>query len=95
MRAVSDFLDRVATRALGSESMLSPRLPSLFEPAGRGGAAVTEEPVQIQAAPAVERTQEQAVPNVRRIESKVRAAAPELAPARSSAHSSTAQADRH
>lgn len=95
MRAVSDFLDRVATRALGSESMLSPRLPSLFEPAGRGGAAVTEEPVQIQAAPAVERTQEQAVPNVRRIESKVLAQAPELAPARSSAHASTAQADRH
>jgi hypothetical protein len=29
---VRDFLDRVAARALGGESMLSPRLPSLFEP---------------------------------------------------------------
>ena len=95
MRAVSDFLDRVATRALGSESMLSPRLPSLFEPAGRGGAAVTEESVQIQAAPAVQRTQEQALPNVRRIESKVIAETPELAPVRSSAHEPMAQADTH
>jgi hypothetical protein len=33
MRAVSDFLDRVASRAIGGEGMLSPRLPSLFEPA--------------------------------------------------------------
>lgn len=33
MRIVSDFLDRVAVRAMGGEAMLSPRLPSLFEPA--------------------------------------------------------------
>lgn len=33
MRIVSDFLDRVAIRAIGGEAMLSPRLPSLYEPA--------------------------------------------------------------
>jgi hypothetical protein len=32
VRVVKDFFDRVTTRALGGESMLSPRLPSLFEP---------------------------------------------------------------
>lgn len=29
---MSDFLDRLASRAIGSETMLAPRLPSLFEP---------------------------------------------------------------
>ena len=29
---MSDFLDRLAARAIGGESMLAPRLPSLFEP---------------------------------------------------------------
>jgi len=29
---MSDFLDRLAARAMGSEAMLAPRLPSLFEP---------------------------------------------------------------
>ena len=29
---MSDFLDRLATRALGGEGLLMPRLPSLFEP---------------------------------------------------------------
>lgn len=95
MRAVSDFLDRVATRALGSESMLSPRLPSLFEPAGRGGAAVTEESVQIQAAPVAERTQEQALPNLRRIDSRMVAEAPELEPVRPFAREPMAQAETH
>ena len=33
MHIVSDFLDRMAMRAIGGEAMLSPRLPSLFEPA--------------------------------------------------------------
>lgn len=30
---MSDFLDRLASRAIGREPMLEPRLPSLFEPA--------------------------------------------------------------
>lgn len=49
MRAVSDFLDRVVLRTLGDASMLSPRLPSLFEPTGHGAAAVTEAPLQVPA----------------------------------------------
>jgi hypothetical protein len=32
MCVVSDFLDRVTTKAIGNETMLAPRLPSLFEP---------------------------------------------------------------
>lgn len=48
MHVVSDFLDRVVLRTLGDASMLSPRLPSLFEPAGHAGAAVTEESLQAQ-----------------------------------------------
>ena len=32
---MSDFLDRLATRAIGSETALVPRLPSLFEPLQR------------------------------------------------------------
>jgi hypothetical protein len=32
---MSDFLDRLAARAIGSETALSPRLPSLFEPLQR------------------------------------------------------------
>ncbi|WP_426688224.1 hypothetical protein [Rhodanobacter ginsengiterrae] len=32
---MSDFLDRLAARALGSETALVPRLPSLFEPSQR------------------------------------------------------------
>lgn len=32
MRVVRDFIDRLAARAVGGESVLSPRLPSLFEP---------------------------------------------------------------
>ncbi|MGO4700712.1 hypothetical protein [Dyella sp. 2RAB6] len=68
---MSDFLDRVATRALGSASMLSPRLPSLFEPAGRGEAAVAEEPLQIQAAAPGERAHEQVFSNVRQAEGRV------------------------
>ncbi|CAM5610463.1 putative protein OS=Rhodanobacter lindaniclasticus OX=75310 GN=B1991_13775 PE=4 SV=1 [Rhodanobacter lindaniclasticus] len=32
---MSDFLDRLAARAIGSETMLAPRLPSLFEPLQR------------------------------------------------------------
>lgn len=35
MRVVSDFLDRLATRAIGGDSVLTPRLPSLFEPMRR------------------------------------------------------------
>jgi len=31
MRIVSDFLDRLAGRAIGGEAVLSPRMPSLFE----------------------------------------------------------------
>ncbi|MGN2250116.1 hypothetical protein ACFWZ1_08600 [Frateuria sp. GZRe14] len=31
---MTDFLDRLATRALGGEGLLLPRLPSLFEPQG-------------------------------------------------------------
>ncbi|HEY9237807.1 MAG TPA: hypothetical protein VIP10_03105, partial [Burkholderiaceae bacterium] len=32
---MSDFLDRLAARAIGSETALAPRLPSLFEPLQR------------------------------------------------------------
>jgi hypothetical protein len=32
MRVVNDFLDRVTAKAIGNEGMLTPRLPSLFEP---------------------------------------------------------------
>lgn len=32
MRVVNDFLDRVTAKAIGNEAMLTPRLPSLFEP---------------------------------------------------------------
>ncbi len=32
---MSDFLDRLAARAIGSETVLAPRLPSLFEPLQR------------------------------------------------------------
>jgi len=35
MRVVSDFLGRVASRAMGGEALLTPRVPSLFEPAQR------------------------------------------------------------
>lgn len=58
MRVVSDFLDRLAIRAIGGDSMLSPRLPSLFEPAvNAGGPAIAEAPGQVQSVqkePAVE-----------------------------------------
>jgi hypothetical protein len=37
MRVVSDFLDRVASRAMGGEALLAPRVPSLFEPVQRDG----------------------------------------------------------
>jgi len=83
MRVVSDFLDRVATRAVGSASMLSPRLPSLFEPAGRGGAAVAEESFQVQAAVPGERAPTPALPNERQPEGRVvtpQAPNPALAP---------------
>ncbi|RUL78935.1 hypothetical protein [Dyella choica] len=44
---MSDFLDRVAVRAMGGEAMLSPRLPSLFEPVrpSSGGREQDELPV--------------------------------------------------
>ena len=42
-----DFIDRLATRALGSESMLSPRLPSLFEPQRTQPAGLLEEVSEI------------------------------------------------
>jgi len=32
MRVVKNFLDRVTAKAIGNETMLTPRLPSLFEP---------------------------------------------------------------
>lgn len=35
---MSDFLDRLASRAIGHEPMLEPRLPSLFEPVQRAPA---------------------------------------------------------
>lgn len=35
MCVVSDFLDRVASRVIGGEPMLAPRVPSLFEPVQR------------------------------------------------------------
>ncbi|WP_156171271.1 hypothetical protein [Dyella japonica] len=53
---MKDFFDRVTARALGGESMLSPRLPSLFEPQ-RGLPTGWLEEVSEQAAP----TERQAV----------------------------------
>lgn len=77
MRVVSDFLDRMATRAIGSESMLSPRLPSLFEPAGRGRAGVVEESFQIEAASPVERALEPTPSHISEADNRVvRADAP-------------------
>lgn len=38
-----DFFDRVTARALGSDSMLSPRLPSLFEPQRNLASGLQEE----------------------------------------------------
>lgn len=73
MRAVSDFLDRVATRAVGNEPMLSPRLPSLFEPAGRGGAAVVEESFQIQPTEPGQRAPVQMPPDARQPEGRATA----------------------
>ena len=32
---MSDFIDRLAARAIGGEAALAPRLPSLFEPLQR------------------------------------------------------------
>jgi hypothetical protein len=53
MRAVSDFLDRVAARAIGGEPMLTPRLPSLFEPMQpAAGIAPPEEAASASATPA-------------------------------------------
>jgi len=83
MRAVSDFLDRVATRALGSASMLSPRLPSLFEPAAGGGAAVVEESLQIQASSPKEPMTAPSLPDTRQAEGRATSAdasAPSFAP---------------
>jgi len=77
MRVVSDFLDRVATRAVGSESMLSPRLPSLFEPAGHAGATVAEASFQVDDAIPGGRVSEPMAPNARQQE---RRAAPVAAP---------------
>lgn len=51
---MKDFLDRVTARALGGESMLSPRLPSLFEPQ-RGLPTGWLEEVSEQAAPTARR----------------------------------------
>lgn len=75
MRVVSDFLDRVATRAIGSASTLSPRLPSLFEPAGHGGATVADASFEVQAATPDEHAPIPALPNGRRPEG--RAATPQ------------------
>ncbi len=53
MRAVSDFLDRLAARAIGGEPMLTPRLPSLFEPMQPAvGMAPPEEAAYANATPA-------------------------------------------
>lgn len=48
---MSDFLDRLATRAIGGEGLLMPRLPSLFEPlagasAGPSTTAAFDAPVR-------------------------------------------------
>ncbi|HEY9132668.1 MAG TPA: hypothetical protein VIM98_12995 [Dyella sp.] len=49
---MSDFLDRLATRAIGGGSILSPRLPSFFEPvANASGTAIVEAPTQMASAP--------------------------------------------
>lgn len=81
---MSDFLDRVAARAVGSEAMmLSPRLPSLFEPAGRGAAAVVEESLQVPAAVPTERTFEPEPADARQSERKTgraEASVPALVP---------------
>lgn len=42
---MSDFLARLAARALGTEAVLVPRLPSLFEPAG-GASALSAAPLE-------------------------------------------------
>ncbi len=53
---MSDFLDRLACRAIGSEAALAPRLPSLFEPSQRAPTLALgdegEAPVQGREAPA-------------------------------------------
>jgi hypothetical protein len=51
--------------------MLSPRLPSLFEPAGRGGAAVAEESFQVRTASPGEQESESAPLRARHAESRV------------------------
>jgi hypothetical protein len=59
MRVVNDFLDRVTAKAIGSETMLAPRLPSLFEPQAASIMPATvemgaiEEPRSTQVAPDV------------------------------------------
>ena len=53
VRVVRDFFDRVTARALGGESMLSPRLPSLFEPQRNLATGFAEEVSEV-VAPAVQ-----------------------------------------
>jgi hypothetical protein len=59
MCVVNDFLDRVTAKAIGNETMLAPRLPSLFEPQAASIMPATfetnaiEEPGITQAAPDV------------------------------------------
>ena len=58
---MSDFLDRLAARAIGSETTLAPRLPSLFEPLPR---APIMSPADESEAPARAREASPAVPPV-------------------------------
>ncbi|WP_143109317.1 hypothetical protein [Dyella sp. OK004] len=45
---MSDFLDRLAARAIGSDSVLTPRLPSLFEPMQRVAVMPPVQGVQVE-----------------------------------------------
>lgn len=53
MRVVSDFLDRVAARVIGGDAaMLTPRIPSMYEPSPSATNAPLEQSLSVAAAPA-------------------------------------------
>jgi hypothetical protein len=83
---MSDFLDRLAARAIGSETALAPRLPSLFEPLQRApimslaDAGEAPPPERREAAPAMHAVPVEAPTSAAPASTSARPAAARVAP---------------
>lgn len=83
---MSDFLDRLAARAIGGETTLAPRLPSLFEPLQRApimplaDAREAPPPERCEAAPAMQAVPAEALTSAAPARTSARPAAARVAP---------------